>query len=855
MTRPALRAGARPERVPLSFAQRRLWFLGQLEGPSPTYNVPVSLRLSGDVDVPALGAALRDVLERHEVLRTVFPVADDGEPYQRVLDAEALDWELTVVDVARDGLADAVAEAQAYAFDLAVEVPFRAWLFRAGEGTDPERDERVLVVVVHHIATDGWSREPLARDVSVAYEARCAGRAPEWEALPVQYADYALWQRALLGDEEDPESLISRQTHYWREALAGSPEELALPFDRPRPAVATHRGHRMPLEVPAEVHARLVELARAEGVTVFMVLQAALSTLLSRLGAGDDIPIGSAIAGRTDEAMDDLVGCFVNTLVIRTDLSGDPTFREVLARVRETGLSAFAHQDVPFERLVEELAPVRSMARHPLFQVVLTLQNTAEAVLDLDGVRTGAVAAPSSAAVSAKFDLDVILGESYDPQGAPAGLHGVVIAAADLFDPDTAERVTRGWARVLDLVSTDPDTRVGSVDVLDDDERRRLLVEWNDTARDGLSVLVPELFAGQVVRSPEAVAVVCDGERVSYAELEARANRIAGYLAGQGVGAESVVGLCLPRGVEMIAAILGVWKAGAGYLPLDPEQPADRIAFMLADSRAALTLTTEEILDELPAGRGRLVPLDDPRRDAAGGRCADRARRPARPRRGAGVHHLHLGVDGPAQGCGGDPWRAGQLCGRRARRVGLGAPGARYALLQAQATDLGNTLVFASLATGGDCTSCRRRRSPTRRLWPRTWPSTASTTSRPCPPTWPPLVPMAVWRLSFPARRWSWAARRLPPAGCGSCWRSPDRSGGCSTTTGPYGPTEATIGVATTPLTPELIAAGTVPVGTPVANTRCYVLDRSLNPAPAGVAGSCTSPVTSWPVAMCGAPG
>ncbi|MER6085880.1 amino acid adenylation domain-containing protein, partial [Streptomyces sp. NPDC001833] len=606
--RPPLTAGDRPDRVPLSYAQRRLWFIAQLEGPSPTYNLPTVLRLTGHVDRAALGAAVRDVMARHEVLRTVFTTTD-GEPHQRVLDPADLTWTLQETDLTDLGRAadpaPAVAAATGYAFDLATEVPIRASLI----STAP--DEHVLVLVVHHIAGDGWSLGPLGRDVSLAYEARRTGRAPVWEPLPVQYADYALWQREVLGAEDDPESLLSRQISYWRRELAGAPEELPLPFDHPRPSVPSHRGHPVRLTVPAELHAGLLGLARRHGVTLYMVIQAALAVTLSRLGSGTDIPIGTAVAGRTDEALDDLVGCFVNTLVVRTDLTGDPTLTDLLAHVRETGLRAFAHQDVPFERLVEELAPSRSLARQPLYQVMLTFQDTLStdsgAAPGLSGL---AVSSLPIGPVAAKFDLAVAVGESFDAHGAPAGMGGMVTGAADLFDPDTVRRCGDGLIRVLAALVADPSVRVSAVDVLDAAERRLVVEGWNDTAVDLGAVSVPGLFAERVALVPGAVAVVAGGESVTFAELDARANRLARLLLAQGVGAESVVGLCLPRGVETIAGMLAVWKAGAAYLPIDPGQPVERIAFQLRDSGALLTLTTEEILEDLPAGRYRLVAVD-----------------------------------------------------------------------------------------------------------------------------------------------------------------------------------------------------------------------------------------------------
>ncbi|MFJ7281046.1 amino acid adenylation domain-containing protein, partial [Kitasatospora sp. NPDC098663] len=544
-----------------------------------------------------------------------------GRPHQKVLPLKESGFELTVAEVAPEDLEAEVARAAGYAFDFAVEVPVRAWLF--AEATQ----EHVLMLVVHHIATDGWSTGMLARDVAQAYTARTRGEAPQWAPLPVQYSDYALWQRELLGEESDLGSVLSQQLAYWRQALAGAPEELELPADRPRPTTAGHRGHLAELAVPAVVHARLVELAQAEGVTLFMTVQAALAVLLSKLGAGTDVPIGTTIAGRTDQALDDLVGFFVNTLVLRTDLSGDPTFGEVLARVRETSLGAFAHQDVPFERLVEELAPARSTARHPLIQVMLALQNNAAASFELPGVRVGGVHA---AGVAAKFDLDVDVREVLDAEGRPAGLRGAVIASADLFDPQSAERISSLLTRVLAVLAEETGRRLSTVSLLDEAEWRTVLSEWNEPPVEVSAATIPELFEAQAAQTPDAVALSEEGVQLTYAEVDVRAERLARRLAGDGVGPESLVGVVMERSADLIVALLAVLKAGGAYLPIDPEYPVERISFVLEDAGAACVLTTTASASVVPEGVPVLLvdgpsaaaqPGEEQCRSAAGGRA------------------------------------------------------------------------------------------------------------------------------------------------------------------------------------------------------------------------------------------
>ena len=592
----------RPERVPLSFAQQRLWFIAQLEGPSAVYNNPVALRLEGDLDAAALEAALGDVLARHEVLRTVFP-SDHGDPFQHVLDLAELGWALPVTEVAEEELAGMIAETAAVPFDLTTEVPVRLRLLAAGPGV------HVLVVVIHHVATDGWSTGVLARDISTAYAARLQGREPDWAPLPVQYADYAIWQRDLLGDEDDPASLLAAQVAWWRHALDGAPPELALPADHPRPPMPSHRGHVVPLAIPAEVHARLAELDSRAGRDDVHGHPGRPRGPAVQARGGEDIPVGTAVAGRADEAVDDLVGFFVNTLVLRTDVSGDPAFTDVLARVREYWLAALDHQDVPFERLVEALAPERSLARHALFQVMLTVQNNTSAAIALPGQRAARM---PTGKPTARFDLQVSLGEARDDQGLPAGLGGSLVAAADLFDEATARALGGRFAAVLAAVTASPRIPLREVAVLAVAERVQLLAGWNDTARGVPAGSLAGLILDRAAAAPDAVAVVCGCGSVSYGELVARASRLAWLLRGRGAGPESVVGVCLERGPGMVAAVVAAWLAGAGYVPLDPGYPAERLAFMLADSGAGLVVTSGSVAGGLGAVSAGVVCLDDP---------------------------------------------------------------------------------------------------------------------------------------------------------------------------------------------------------------------------------------------------
>ncbi|WP_250404491.1 non-ribosomal peptide synthetase [Streptomyces cellostaticus] len=577
--------------APLSFAQQRIWLLDQLEGPSATYNVTEAFRLNGELDVQALRAALGDVVARHDTLRTVYE-SRDGEAVQRVIPAERATPELKVVTCEAEEVPRRLAEAVGGVFRLSAELPVRGVLLRVAA------DAYVFVLTVHHIACDGWSMLPLKADLGTAYAVRRAGRRPEWDPLSVRYVDYSVWQRELLGQASAPRTLLAGQLAFWRGTLKGAPEELPLPTDRKRPTEPTYAGSVVPFSIGADLHARLIQVARDNDTTLFMVLHAGLAALLTRIGAGTDLPIGTAVAGREAPELDDLVGFFVNTIVLRTDTSDNPSFRALLARVRELDLAAFGHQSVPFQSLVEHLRPTRETARHPLFQVFLLLQNNAQGELNLDGVAVAPEPVPSR---TAKFDLSVYFTEEGTVDLRPAGLAGSVEYAADLFNRSTVERLVEALVCVLESVAEDPDRTIGDLRVLPEDRQQRLLDMWNGEKQPLPAMTLPDAFEAQATLTPERTAVVCGDTRMSYAQFRTEVRRLARALRGRGIGPGRLVAVALPRCCKLVIAVHAVQLAGAAYLPLDPSDPPARTEVVLSDADPGFVLTPESyasLMDE-----------------------------------------------------------------------------------------------------------------------------------------------------------------------------------------------------------------------------------------------------------------
>ncbi|WP_432279952.1 amino acid adenylation domain-containing protein [Nocardia cyriacigeorgica] len=593
--RRALTPMPRPDHIPLSLAQQRMWFLNQFDTSSAVYNIPAAIRLTGELDAEALAQAITDLVARHEILRTTYPQTEDG-PIQSIASAAPVD--LAVRTVAESEVADSVRAVVAAGFDVTRELPFRTALLRITPA------DHVLVFVAHHISADGWSLGPLTRDLMLAYAARSGGSAPHWTPLPVQYADYSLWQREILGDEADPDSLVATQTEYWRGALAGLPEELPLPADRPRPATVSYRGETFAIDLPADLHAALERVAAEHNATLFMVVHAALAVFLARMSGTDDIAIGTPVAGRGEAELDDVIGMFVNTLVLRSHVRGELTFGELLAATKDADLQAFAHADLPFERLVELLNPERSTARHPLFQVALSFENLPDTSFELPGLHVEAVDFDVD---TAKFDLSLTIREAAGDDGA--GMYAEFSFARDLFDDATVEVFAQRFTRLLESITAAPQQPVGDLPILADAEYELLThVHGEDVMATGL---LPDLLTHGARINPDQIAVRYEGRSITYRELDEYSSRLARVLIDRGVGPERIVALSFPRSYEMVAAFWAVAKAGGAHVPVDPSYPEDRMRHMVNDSGAVLGLTAHQYLDRLPREVEWLC-LDDP---------------------------------------------------------------------------------------------------------------------------------------------------------------------------------------------------------------------------------------------------
>ncbi|WP_301647756.1 non-ribosomal peptide synthetase, partial [Streptomyces arenae] len=592
---PPVVAVDRDQPLPLSFAQQRLWFLAELEPGSTEYNLSTTLRRPGTLDLPALHHALTTLVARHEVLRTRLVAGQDGVAHQ-VID-EPTPFPLPLVDLSAEpdprAAARAFLEADARRpFDLSAGPLIRGTLLKVAD------DDHVLALALHHVVSDDWSGRILRDEITTLYDAFRAGDPDPLPPLPVQYADFALWQRQwLTGD------VLDEQLSYWRTTLAGAPT-LELPTDRPRPPVRSSDGGTVDFRIPVSTAQRLRHLTRESGTTLSMTLLAAVNVLLGRYAGTDDVVLGTPVANRNRAETENLIGFFVNTLVMRTDLSGDPSFRELLGRVRETALGAYAHQDLPFEQVVDALSVERDRSRSPLFQVLFDYDNGHSRSAD-----TPDRPDQQASALPVRFDLVVTLGE------ADGTLVGELQYSTALFDPETIERLAGHLIVLLDAVATDADRRIGDLPLLTAPEREDALNGWNDTSRVLPSVGgVHELIAARAAEAPQATAVVCGEASLTYGELMERANQLAHHLRTLGVGAESVVGLCLPRGVDMVVAVLAVWQAGGAYLPLDPEYPADRLRFMLTDSGASVLVGQRSLAGDLPADTAVWLDAPDVRR-------------------------------------------------------------------------------------------------------------------------------------------------------------------------------------------------------------------------------------------------
>jgi amino acid adenylation domain-containing protein len=810
---PPLCSRAGQTALPLSFAQQRLWFLDQLEPNSPLYNLFRTVRLRGELKVDALQKALELLVNRHASLRTTF-IANDGQPVQVI--AEAGPVTLPIINLAHYLEADREVEVQRLLaeeavrpFDLAADLMLRAKLVRLGG------EEYILLLTVHHIAADGWSMGLLFRELSLLYGACCQDKPSPLPSLPIQYADFALWQRQWLQGQ-----VLQRQLAYWKQQLDGAPAVLELPTDRPRPAVQTYHGARHTFLLSKTLTEALKQLSQQASVTLFMTLLAAFKVLLSRYSGQKEIVVGSPIANRNRTEIEGVIGFFVNSLALRTDLSGDPGFDEVLSRVREVTLGAYAHQDLPFEKLVEELQPQRDPGHSPLFQVLFALQNISSEALELPGVTVSRVATER---MTAKFDLSLI---TYEREQR---LTGAFEYNTDLFDAATIERMAGHFQTLLEGIVANPKQHLSALPILSGAERHQILAAWNDTKTDyPHAKCIQELFEAQVERTPKAVAVIFQDQQLSYEELNSRANQLAHHLRALGVGPETPVGICTERSLDMVIGLLGILKAGGAYLPLDPAYPSERLAFMMSDNQAPVLLTQSYLLDRLPEHKATVICLDTDWEQIA-------QESKANPVQWSSAENLAYvmytsGSTGKPKGIS-IPHRAINRLVFNTNYINL-QPDDRVALASNSAFDAATFELWGALLHGACLVGISKEVALS--------PLDLAVTIREQGVTTMFLTTALFNQLAREAPGTFQSIRHLLFGGeaVDPHWvktvlehEPPERL------LHVYGPTESTT-FTTWYLVEEVTeAAKTVPIGKPLSNTQAYVLDRALQPVPVGVAG------------------
>src|SRR6476661_4789988 len=585
----------RPQNLPLSFAQERLWLLNQLEPDNPFYNEQVALKLHGKLNLVALEQSLNKIISRHEALRTNFRTFNE-QPLQVIV--ESLILNLSVVDLTelleseREIACQQLATAEAIRpFDLANSGLIRASVLKLTEL------EHVLLLTLHHIVFDAWSMSVLMQELATIYSALCNNLPPELPELPIQYADFAIWQRQWLQTE-----VLQTQLDYWKQLLKNAPTLLELPTDRPRPAIQTFQGAIQSVKFSEELTEAIANFSRQEGATLFMTLLAAFVTLLYRYTGSDDIVVGTPLAKRDRLELEGLIGFLVNTLALRTDLSGNPSFQQLLSRVRQVMLQAYTHPDLPFEELVKALQPQRDLSHTPLFQVMFVLENAPISEVELPGLT---ISSFGTERTTAKFDLTLFI------KNTTSGLIAAWQYNTDLFDSGTIERMAGHFVTLLEGVIANPQQQISQLPLLTQVEQQQLLVEWNNTQVDyPRDKSIHQLFEEQCLSTPDAVAVEFGNQQLTYYELNCRANKLAYYLKSLGVKADLLVGLCVERSLEMVVGLLGILKAGGAYLPLDPEYPTERLSFMLKDAQVSVLLTQQPLVDRLPQHQVKLVCLD-----------------------------------------------------------------------------------------------------------------------------------------------------------------------------------------------------------------------------------------------------